>query len=41
MIGNSNKFTIDGIIKLYIDDFDNRTLKFTIIDSGSGIKKVK
>ena len=41
MIGNSVKFTFDGIIKIIIDNFDDKTLKFTILDSGSGIKKEK
>ena len=41
LLGNSIKFTQDGIIKVIINDFDERTLKITIIDSGSGIKKEK
>lgn len=41
MIGNSIKFTQDGIVKIIIDDFCLKTLKITIIDTGSGIKKEK
>ena len=41
IVGNSIKFTSNGIIKIIIDDFDVKTLKFTVIDTGSGIKKEK
>lgn len=37
MIGNSVKFTSNGIVKIIIDDFSLRTLKISILDTGSGI----